>query len=114
MNIADEKESLNPVTETTVEKQKNQDVNLLQEEGELSPKHDDIPNNSHKAETEKLERSANQRLVSDDSNYSRFQFHSHFLQSLVSFSLFVRSTSVVQIVLRSYTSSCFMNSYICD
>lgn len=69
--IIDEKESLNPVTETTVEKQKNQDVNLLQEEGELSPKHDDIPNNSHKAETEKLERSANQRLVSDDSNYSR-------------------------------------------
>ncbi|KGN44769.1 peptidyl-prolyl cis-trans isomerase CYP63 isoform X2 [Cucumis sativus] len=69
--ITDEKESLNPVTETTVEKQKSQDLNLLQEEGELSPKHDDIPNNNHKTETEKLERSPNQRPVSDGSNSSR-------------------------------------------
>ncbi|XP_022959871.1 peptidyl-prolyl cis-trans isomerase CYP63 [Cucurbita moschata] len=61
--IIDEKESM--------EKQKNQDTNLLQEEGELSPKHEDIPNNSHKTEAEKLERSANQRTVSDASNYSR-------------------------------------------
>ncbi|XP_023548559.1 peptidyl-prolyl cis-trans isomerase CYP63-like [Cucurbita pepo subsp. pepo] len=69
--IIDEKESLNPVAETAVEKQKNQDVNLLQEEGELSPKHDDIPNDSHKTEIERLERSANQHSVSDGSNYSR-------------------------------------------
>ena len=79
MNITDEKESLNPVAETAVEKQKNQDVNLLQEEGELSPKHDDIPNDSHKTEIERLERSANQHSVSDGSNYSRFQLHSHSL-----------------------------------
>lgn len=82
MSIADGKESLNPVTETTVEKQKSRDLNLLQEEGELSPKHDDIPNNNHKTETEKLERSPNQRPVSDGSNSSRFQLHSHFLLSL--------------------------------
>ncbi|KAL4038622.1 hypothetical protein IC575_002244 [Cucumis melo] len=69
--ITDGKESLNPVTETTVEKQKSRDLNLLQEEGELSPKHDDIPNNNHKTETEKLERSPNQRPVSDGSNSSR-------------------------------------------
>ncbi|XP_022155809.1 peptidyl-prolyl cis-trans isomerase CYP63 isoform X2 [Momordica charantia] len=69
--IIDEKESLNPVTETAVEKQKNQDVNLLQEEGELSPKHEDILNNGHKTEPVQLERSANQRPVSDGSNYSR-------------------------------------------
>ena len=67
-----------------MEKQKNQDTNLLQEEGELSPKHEDIPNNSHKTEAEKLERSANQRTVSDASNDSRFQFYSHFLLSLLS------------------------------
>ncbi|XP_038898026.1 peptidyl-prolyl cis-trans isomerase CYP63 isoform X2 [Benincasa hispida] len=69
--IIDEKEFFNPVNETTVDKQKNQDVNLLQEEGELSPKHDDILNNNHKTETEKLERSANQRPISDGSNFSR-------------------------------------------
>lgn len=79
LDIADEKESLNPVTETAVEKQKNQDVNLLQEEGELSPKHEDILNNGHKTEPVQLERSANQRPVSDGSNYSRFLLNSRFL-----------------------------------
>lgn len=81
LNIADEKESLGPLSEPAVEKQKNQDASLLQEEGELSPKHEHVPNNSHKIETVKLERSSNQRPVSDGSksNYSRFQLHSHFV-----------------------------------
>ena len=72
------KESLNPlsVKETIVEQPKDREIrtsgeNSSHEEGELSPKNEELLNNGHRKNA-RSDKRANQQSYSDDSNRSRF------------------------------------------
>lgn len=74
------KESLNPlsVKEKIVDQLKDHEIrttgeNSSHEEGELSPKNDELLNNGH-GKNARSDKRANQQSYSDDSNRSRFFF----------------------------------------